>query len=129
LRVAIAGGLDDNPGTSITRVIETVAAAIKERYFKDGREFELIEHYPDTISGRAEPTFQRVHFTHADTGEPSPRWEWIDDIEEVAGGEVKLWPRAAIPRVRWQASGASRCVARSPRARPAADRLWALLEA
>lgn len=64
LPVVIAGALDDGPGTSITNAIEMVAAAIQARLFADGREFELIEHYPRSFSGDPVPSFMRVRFTH-----------------------------------------------------------------
>jgi hypothetical protein len=60
----IAGALDDGPGTSITNAIETVAAAIQENILTDGREFELIEHYPGSLSDRDTPSFSRVRFAH-----------------------------------------------------------------
>jgi hypothetical protein len=123
LPVVIAGGLDDNPGTSITNAIEMVAAAVQRSEFSDGREFRLVEHYPDTIDSRATPTYSLIHFEHRSTlerpqdpgnyagaivivgdhetavshGAPiegdfrDPRWERIDDIEELVGCEVATW--------------------------------------
>jgi len=44
----IAGALEDAPATTITNAIEMVAAAIQASVFPDGREFELLEHYPGT---------------------------------------------------------------------------------
>jgi hypothetical protein len=60
LPIVIAGALDDNPGTSITNAISMVASAVQRSEFSDGREFRLIEHYPDTIDGRGTPTYALV---------------------------------------------------------------------
>jgi hypothetical protein len=64
LPTVIAGALEDNPGTSITNAIEMVAAAVQRSQFQDGREFRLIEHYPDTIDRRGTPTYALIHFEH-----------------------------------------------------------------
>jgi hypothetical protein len=64
LPVVIAGALEDNPATSITNAIEMVAAAIQASVFTDGREFELIEYYPDSIDGASSLIFSRVRFAH-----------------------------------------------------------------
>ncbi len=64
LPVVIAGGLTDNPGTSITNAIEMVAAAIQRTVFTDGREFRLVEHYPSSLAVRDQPTFALIHFSH-----------------------------------------------------------------
>ncbi len=65
----IAGALEDNPGTSITNAIEMVAAAVQRSQFPEGREFRLIEHYPDTINRRGTPTYALIHFEHRATHE------------------------------------------------------------
>ncbi|HXN40005.1 MAG TPA: hypothetical protein VN892_18390 [Solirubrobacteraceae bacterium] len=64
LPIVIAGALDDNPATSITNAIEMVAAAIQASVITDGREFELIEHYPASLADKRTPTFSRVRFAH-----------------------------------------------------------------
>jgi hypothetical protein len=64
LPIVIAGGLDDNPGTSITNAIEMVAAAVQRNELSDGREFQLVEHYADTINHRGKPTYTLIHFEH-----------------------------------------------------------------
>jgi hypothetical protein len=69
LPIVIAGGLDDNPGTSITNAIEMVAAAVQRSEFSDGREFQLVEHYPDTLNRRGTPTYSLIHFHHHSTRE------------------------------------------------------------
>jgi hypothetical protein len=84
LPIVIVGALDDNPGTSITNAISMVAAAVQRRAFSDGREFRLIEHYPDTIDGRGTPTYALVHFEHRAIHE-SP-----DDPRNHAGSIVVL---------------------------------------
>jgi len=53
LPVVIAGALEDAPATTITNAIEMVAAAIQASVFPDGREFELLEHYPGTRAALA----------------------------------------------------------------------------
>src|SRR5689334_20850739 len=68
--VVIAGGLDDNPGTSITNAIETVAQAVRLAFFADGREFTLIEHHPDQANGAMPPSFALVTFGHASHDDP-----------------------------------------------------------
>lgn len=69
LPTVIAGALEDNPGTSITNAIEMVAAAVQRSQFPEGREFNLIEHYPDTIDRRGTPTYALIHFEHRATHE------------------------------------------------------------
>ena len=64
LPTVIAGGLEDNPGTSITNAIEMVAAAAQRSEFPEGREFRLIEHYADTVDGQGRPTYALIHFEH-----------------------------------------------------------------
>lgn len=110
LAVVIVGGLDDNPGTAIALVIETVAAAVQRRLFADGREFRLIEHYRDAIDGSRTSTYALVRFGHCSVLEGAgvregagvecpgvegafrdPRWEPIDDIEQLLGCEVAVW--------------------------------------
>jgi hypothetical protein len=72
LPAVIAGALEDGPATSITNAIEMVAAAIQASVFSDGREFELIEYYTDSIDGASSPSFSRVRFTHRSI-EENPR--------------------------------------------------------
>jgi hypothetical protein len=113
LPVVIVGGLDDNPGTAIALVIETVAAAVQRRLFADGRQFHLVEHYRDVIEGLRTSRYALVRFRgrsvvgtvgvwdgagvegarqRAVEGDfRDPRWEPIDDIEELLGCEVAVW--------------------------------------
>jgi hypothetical protein len=105
LPVVIVGGLDDNPGTAIALVIETVAAAVQRRLFADGRQFHLIEHYRDPIDGLRTSRYALVRFRGRSVVEGvgvwdgagvegdfrDPRWEPIDDIEELLGCEVAVW--------------------------------------
>jgi hypothetical protein len=125
LPLVLAGGLDDNPGTSITNAITMLAAAVQHSQFPDGREFRLIEHYPNTVDERGTPTYALVHFNHRsidprsddpqdyagtililgeDTataavshGTPidgdfrEPRWEPVEDIEELLRCTVTVW--------------------------------------
>ncbi len=103
LPVVIAGGLDDNPGTSITNAVEMLATAVQHRLFTDGREFHLIEHYRDGIDGRPAPTYSLVHFSHRPLQEDPdnsgntegdfrhPYWEPIDDVEHLVGCKVDVW--------------------------------------
>lgn len=124
LPVVIAGGLMDNPGTTITNAIEMVAAAIQRSLFADGREFRLIEHHPSSLTVRDQPTFALIHFSHRSIREDpdnaghyagnivilgdedaaaargpeiegdfrDPRWEPIEDIQQLVGCEVQTWP-------------------------------------
>jgi hypothetical protein len=99
LPAVIAGGLDDNPSTSIALVIELVAAAMQRSEFPDGREFNLIEHYRGAIDGRPAPTYSLVHFDHHPLQESPdiegefrhPRWAPIDDVEHLLGCKVTAW--------------------------------------
>ena len=101
LPVVIAGGLDDNPGTSLTLAIEIVAATVQRSEFSDVREFRLIEHYRDAIDGRRAPSYSLVHFSHRPLEESPeiegefrhPYWEPIDDVEELLGCKVTAWKR------------------------------------
>ncbi len=105
LPVVIVGGLDDNPGTAIALVIETVAATVQRRLFADGRQFHLVEHYRDVIEGLQRSMYALVRFggrsvvgavgVWDDAGVEAdfrdPRWEPIDDIEQLLGCEVAVW--------------------------------------
>jgi len=101
LPVVIAGGLDDNPGTSLTLAIELVAATVQRSEFSDGREFRLIEHYRDILDGRRASSYSLVHFSHRPLQESleiegefrHPYWEPIDDVEELLGCKVTAWER------------------------------------
>jgi hypothetical protein len=128
LPVVIAGGLDDNPGTAIALVIETVAAAVQYRLFADGRQFHLIEHYRDPIDGPQTSRYALVRFggrsVLKDVGVwdgagvegafRDPRWEPIDDIEELLGCQVAVW---------WPGCYTSRAVAGRLRNVPNVSRL------
>jgi hypothetical protein len=93
LPVVIAGGLDDNPGTSLTLAIELVAATVQRSEFSDGREFRLIEHYRDALDGRQAPSYSLVHFSHRPLQESPeiegefrhPYWEPIERSEREPG--------------------------------------------
>jgi hypothetical protein len=92
LPVVIAGALDDNPGTSITNAIEMVAAAVQRSEFADGREFRLIEHYPEGITDRSTPTYSLVHFNHRAIHEQP------NDPRNHAGSIVILGDEATVSR-------------------------------
>ncbi len=88
LPIVIAGALDDGPGTSITNAIEMVAAAIQASIFADGREFELIEHYPRSLGDR-QPTFSRVRFEHRKIDEsPDNPSNYAGSIIVIDGDDV-----------------------------------------
>jgi hypothetical protein len=94
LPVVIAGGLDDNPGTSVTNAIETVAHEVKRTLFADGREFRLIEHYPTQINQLPPPSFMLLTFTLSE-GTPGfidPRWTPLSDVEGFIGCPLRTWP-------------------------------------
>jgi hypothetical protein len=89
LPVVIVGALDDGPGTSITNAIEMVAAAIQASVFTDGREFELIEHYPGSLGDSSTPSFTRVHFAHRSINEdPDDPTHYTGRILLIDGGDV-----------------------------------------
>jgi hypothetical protein len=59
--VVIAGQLSDRAGScSIVNADEWIAAQVQESFFADGREFVYVEHHPETVTGRPEPTFDVV---------------------------------------------------------------------
>jgi hypothetical protein len=93
LPVVIAGGLDDNPGTSVTNAIETVAHEVKRTLFPDGREFRLIEHHPTQINQLPPPSFMLITFTLGEgaPGFADPRWSPLADIEGFIGCPVQTW--------------------------------------
>src|SRR5271163_4197127 len=73
--VVIVGGLDDNPGTAIALVIETVAAAVQRRLFADGRQFHLVEHYRDVIEGLQTSRYALVRFGGRSVVEGAGAWD------------------------------------------------------
>jgi hypothetical protein len=91
LPVVIAGALEDGPGTSITNAIEMVAAAIQANVFTDGREFELIEHYPSSLGDRSAPSFTRVHFRHRSIeDDPGDATHYAGTLVLIDGDEVRV---------------------------------------
>lgn len=88
LPIVIAGALDDGPGTSITNAIEMVAAAIQAGIVADGREFELIEHYPSSADD-GQPTFSRLRFKHRSVEEsPEDPSHYAGSIVVIDGDDV-----------------------------------------
>jgi hypothetical protein len=81
--VVIVGQLDDNPGTSITNEIEMVAASVERVLFPEGREFRMIEHYPEATYASLRPhgSFALVHFTRLNEEERARR----------TAGRLVLW--------------------------------------
>lgn len=91
LPVVIAGALEAGPGTSTMNAIEMVAAAIQANVFPDGREFELIEHFPGSLGGRVGPSFSRVHFAHRSIDEdPGDATHYAGTLVLVGGDEVHV---------------------------------------
>jgi hypothetical protein len=97
LPVVICGELEDNPGNSITNAIENVAAAVQAAFFRDGREFRLVEHYPYSISGSrdpecAVPTYDLVSFEHRSAEEdPEAAQAGGVYVGEVDAEGATLW--------------------------------------
>lgn len=59
--VVIAGQLTDQAGAcSIVNADEWIAAQVQDSFFPDGRRFVYVEHHPETVTGRPEPTFDIV---------------------------------------------------------------------
>jgi hypothetical protein len=89
LPVVIAGQLDDGPGTTTTNAIEMVAAAVQGEFFGDGREFELVEHWSDTIDMQGTPVFLRVHFAHRSIEEdPEDRTHYAGTVVVIDGEDT-----------------------------------------
>jgi hypothetical protein len=89
--IVIAGALDDGPGTSITNAIEMVAAAIQANILTDGREFELIEHYPRALGALDAPCFSRVRFGHRSIEEdPADPTHYAGSIVLIDGEEAHV---------------------------------------
>jgi hypothetical protein len=97
LPVAIVGALDDGPGTSTTNAIEMVAAAVQGACFADGREFELIEHHPSSITGHGSPSFCRVRFRHRDIEEdPNDRSHYAGTVVSIEPDSLDIEPGEPI---------------------------------
>lgn len=107
LPVAIAGGLTDSPGTTITNAIEMVAAAIQRSVFTDGREFFLVEHYPSSLAVRDQPTFAIIHFSHRSIHEDP-------DNPRHYAGNIAIFGTRAPPR---HAARRSRATSANPAGR------------
>lgn len=96
LPLALAGALDDNPGSSPTNAITLLAAAVQSSQFPDGRPFRLIEHYPRTLDGRGIPTYALVHFqrrsVHARSHENSHRADAVSLLsgETASAGDRRV---------------------------------------
>jgi hypothetical protein len=91
LPVVIAGALDDNPATSITNAIEMVAAEIQASVLTDGREFELIEHYPASLADARTPSFSRVRFAHRSIDEdPDDPAHYAGTLLMIDGEEMHV---------------------------------------
>jgi hypothetical protein len=91
LPVVIAGALEDAPGTSTMNAIEMVAAAIQANLFPDGREFELVEHFPGSLGGRFGPSFARVRFAHRSIDEnPEDATHYAGTLMVIGGDEVHV---------------------------------------
>ena len=57
------------PGTGLSNAIAMVTGAVKQEFFPDGREFQLVEHHPDSLSSNADPVFEFVEFSIAEGDE------------------------------------------------------------
>lgn len=91
LPVVVAGALDGAPGTTITSAIEMVAAAIQASVFTDGREFELVEHYPGSLGDGGTPSFSRVRFAHRSIDEdPEDPTHYAGRILLISAEEVHV---------------------------------------
>jgi hypothetical protein len=91
LPVVIAGGLDDAPGTTITNATEMVAGAIQASVFTDGREFELVEHYPGSLGDSGTPSFSRVRFAHRSIDEdPEDPTHYAGRLVLISGEEAQV---------------------------------------
>jgi hypothetical protein len=111
--VVIAGQLSDQAGAcSIVNADEWIAAQVQESFFADGREFVYIEHHPQTITGRPEPTFDLVKLERVRKAGRRPasgggsesgsaRRQLVVVSEE--GGEAHSMPNVpAAPRWEWE---------------------------
>lgn len=95
--VAIVGGLDDNPGTSITGAAEAVRAQIGRRLPAARRHVRIVEHYPQGLAGggpsfellRFKPARRRASSSFARIGRRSLSRE---QVQRLIGGEVRVWP-------------------------------------
>ena len=71
--VAVASELDDNPGTSVTNMIEVIASMVAERLKNSN--FLMVEHYPPRKHiTRSHPTGDWDIVTFYEPKFRSPRW-------------------------------------------------------
>lgn len=79
--VVVVGELDDNPSTSATNAIETVADAISRKVLPGRTDFDLFEYVPKGLPAM-QPTFYRVTW---EGGRPFrwPVWNRVDPSAEV----------------------------------------------
>jgi hypothetical protein len=109
--VALVGGIDDNPGTSITNVIEVVAAVVRRQVFADGRAFVLIEHYADTLGDSSRPAFAIVRFKRTERQPSRDLWAHLGGLHVDLGGQQPLLVappgllRSGFDRPRWYPVG------------------------
>ncbi len=100
--VVIATELQDNPGQSITRYAERLAAEVIEGQLLSGP-LVWIEHYPPESTNQGAETFEMVSFSDYEVREDrtsymgrrairigDPAWKPLDrrDVEMLIGGEV-----------------------------------------
>lgn len=103
-RVVIVGGLDDNPGTSITGAAPALAEALKQlpplaRVLgtRPDRRPRIVEHYPEGICGDGVPSFcfVRVKRSRRRSGSEyaatSRRSIDLMTIEQIVGCDVRVW--------------------------------------
>lgn len=79
--VVIVGALEDSSGTSITNVIEIVAAAVRREVFPEGRRFLLVEHYAD----RCKPEFAIVRFKRSERQPSHEIWAHLGRLHVQIG--------------------------------------------
>ena len=95
--VAIVGGLDDNPGTSITGAAEALRTQVRRRLPAARRRLQIVEHYPEGLAGggpsfellRFKPARRRASSSFARIGRRSLSRE---QVQRLIGGEVRIWP-------------------------------------
>jgi hypothetical protein len=88
--VVVVGGIEDNPGTSITNAIEVVAAAVRRTVLPEGRPFVLVEHYADQMRDRGRPAFAVVRFKRSERLPSRNIWAHLGRLHVAIASERPL---------------------------------------
>ena len=103
----IVGALDDIQGTSITTVIEIVAAVIRRTVFPSGGRSVLVEHYPDRLDDRTAPAFAVMRFKRTERRPEWPIWVHLSQLRVEIESSDCAWLFAPVAQMRCGFAGPS----------------------